>query len=299
MRPAQPAPASSISQPDPSAAALDVAPSPRALQSANHITCTSASAHSMRTSSSCACTHTRVHSAVVTPQCSQEDPKFVYYLSAEFLMGRSLLNAVYNLGVKDTYAAAIKELGYDLEIAVQNERDASLGNGGLGRLAACFLDSMATLSLPGWGYGIRYRYGMFKQGLDSELKQSEMPDIWLTNGALRWASRRLACSHTTGFCFAERMAHVAAALHVVTVTAAAALLIAAGRHVRIQCRARVLQAIRGSWADPSSTPCPSGAPPPRAAGSPSGRSLRARTTAPSPAGRPTTAATCACGTRCR
>ena len=101
-------------------------------------------------------------------------------------MGRSLLNAVYNLRIKDSYADAIKELGYDLEIAVSNERDAALGNGGLGRLAACFLDSMATLSLPGWGYGIRYRYGMFKQGLDSELKQMEMPDIWLTNGAHCW-----------------------------------------------------------------------------------------------------------------
>lgn len=112
----------------------------------------------------------------------EKDPKFVYYLSAEFLMGRSLLNAVYNLGVKDQYAEAIKELGYDLETAISNERDASLGNGGLGRLAACFLDSMATLSLPGWGYGIRYRYGMFKQALDSELKQQELPDVWLTNG---------------------------------------------------------------------------------------------------------------------
>lgn len=98
-------------------------------------------------------------------------------------MGRSLLNAVYNLNLQDSYAEAVLELGYDLEIAVENERDASLGNGGLGRLAACFLDSIATLSLPGWGYGIRYRYGMFKQGLDSGLKQTEMPDIWLTNGA--------------------------------------------------------------------------------------------------------------------
>lgn len=97
-------------------------------------------------------------------------------------MGRSLLNAVYNLGVKDQYAEAVKELGYELETVVSNERDASLGNGGLGRLAACFLDSMATLSLPGWGYGIRYRYGMFKQALDSELKQQELPDVWLTNG---------------------------------------------------------------------------------------------------------------------
>jgi starch phosphorylase len=97
-------------------------------------------------------------------------------------MGRFLLNAIYNLDLKDSYAEAAKELGYDLETTVSQERDASLGNGGLGRLAACFLDSMATLSLPAWGYGIRYRYGMFKQGLDSELKQKEMPDIWLTNG---------------------------------------------------------------------------------------------------------------------
>jgi hypothetical protein len=128
-------------------------------------------------------TQTLHHLSPRPPMCSQVDPKFVYYLSAEFLMGRSLLNAICNLEVKDSYAAAIKELGYDLEIAVDNERDAALGNGGLGRLAACFLDSMATLSLPGWGYGIRYRYGMFKQGLDSELKQMEMPDVWLTNGA--------------------------------------------------------------------------------------------------------------------
>ena len=107
----------------------------------------------------------------------------MYYLSAEFLMGRTLLNAVYNLNVHDQYSEALLELGYDLETAVDNERDASLGNGGLGRLAACFLDSIATLSLPGWGYGIRYRYGMFKQALDSELKQVELPDVWLTNGA--------------------------------------------------------------------------------------------------------------------
>jgi glycogen phosphorylase len=130
----------------------------------------------------------------------------VYYLSAEFLMGRSLLNAVYNLGVRDSYAEAIKELGYDLEIAVTNERDASLGNGGLGRLAACFLDSMATLSLPGWGYGIRYRFGMFKQGLDSELKQMEMPDVWLTNGArVRMISLR-CCS--LALCACQQRAEV-------------------------------------------------------------------------------------------
>ena len=78
-------------------------------------------------------------------------------------MGRSLLNTLYNLGIKDQYAEALSELGYDLETIAEMERDAALGNGGLGRLAACFLDSMATLNLPAWGYGIRYSYGMFRQ----------------------------------------------------------------------------------------------------------------------------------------
>ncbi|EFN50532.1 hypothetical protein CHLNCDRAFT_138754, partial [Chlorella variabilis] len=91
------------------------------------------------------------------------DPKRIYYLSMEFLMGRSLLNALNNLDVKDQYTEAIEELGYKLEKLVEQERDAALGNGGLGRLAACFLDSMATLNLPAWGYGIRYQYGMFRQ----------------------------------------------------------------------------------------------------------------------------------------
>ena len=89
----------------------------------------------------------------------KEDPKRVYYMSMEFLTGRSLTNAVYNLGLKESYSEALTQLGYDMEILVQKERDAALGNGGLGRLAACFLDSMATLDLPAWGYGIRYQYG--------------------------------------------------------------------------------------------------------------------------------------------
>lgn len=78
-------------------------------------------------------------------------------------MGRSLLNTVFNLGLEGDYAKALNTLGYKMEEVVDAERDAALGNGGLGRLAACFLDSMATLDLPGWGYGIRYKYGMFKQ----------------------------------------------------------------------------------------------------------------------------------------
>jgi glycogen phosphorylase len=91
------------------------------------------------------------------------DPKRVYYMSMEFLMGRSLTNAIGNLALKNEYTEALREMGCQLEELVEKERDAALGNGGLGRLAACFLDSMATLNLPAWGYGIRYQYGMFRQ----------------------------------------------------------------------------------------------------------------------------------------
>lgn len=89
--------------------------------------------------------------------CREQDPKFVYYLSAEFLMGRSLLNTVYNLGLEGEYAQALQQMGYKMEEIADQEHNAALGNGGLGRLAACFLDSIATLDLPGWGYGIRYK----------------------------------------------------------------------------------------------------------------------------------------------
>ena len=106
------------------------------------------------------CQHT--HSPILCTRRSK-DPKFTYYLSAEFLMGRSLINTVYNLGLEGQYDKALNLLGYKMEEVAEMERDAALGNGGLGRLAACFLDSMATLDLPGWGYGIRYKYGMFKQ----------------------------------------------------------------------------------------------------------------------------------------
>lgn len=98
-----------------------------------------------------------------TLPCRQKDPKFIYYLSAEFLMGRSLLNTVLNMGLEGEYGKAVEQLGYKLEDLGDSEQNAALGNGGLGRLAACFLDSIATLDLPGWGYGIRYKYGMFKQ----------------------------------------------------------------------------------------------------------------------------------------
>lgn len=92
-----------------------------------------------------------------TSTCSEKDPKFVYYLSAEFLMGRSLLNTIYNLGLEGEYGKAMQQMGYKMEEVADQEHNAALGNGGLGRLAACFLDSIATLDLPGWGYGIRYQ----------------------------------------------------------------------------------------------------------------------------------------------
>ncbi|KLU85991.1 glycogen phosphorylase [Magnaporthiopsis poae ATCC 64411] len=106
------------------------------------------------------------------------DPKRVYYLSLEFLMGRALDNAMLNLNLKDVAKEGLNELGFNLEDVIQQEHDAALGNGGLGRLAACFLDSMASLNYPAWGYGLRYRYGIFKQEIIDGY-QVEVPDYWL------------------------------------------------------------------------------------------------------------------------
>lgn len=111
-------------------------------------------------------------------QFTKEDPKQAYYLSMEFLQGRALTNAIGNLGVTDAYTAALQKLGYDLETIVEQERDAALGNGGLGRLASCFLDSFASLNLPAWGYGLRYKYGLFKQRI-TEQGQEESAEDWL------------------------------------------------------------------------------------------------------------------------
>ena len=107
--------------------------------------------------------------------------KRVYYLSLEFLIGRTLGNTLINLGLYDEVAAALKSLGYDLEEIRELEEDAALGNGGLGRLAACFMDSMATLGLPAYGYGIRYEFGIFYQRLIKG-HQVENPDDWLRYG---------------------------------------------------------------------------------------------------------------------
>lgn len=108
----------------------------------------------------------------------QNDAKRVYYLSLEFLMGRTLVNAMLNMGMYDATNAALKELGIELADVLEVEAEAGLGNGGLGRLAACFLDSMATLGLPGFGYGIRYEYGIFRQDIENG-EQVEHPDNWL------------------------------------------------------------------------------------------------------------------------
>jgi len=107
--------------------------------------------------------------------------KMIYYFSIEFLLGRSLQNAMLNLNMEAPYKEALLNLGYKLESLYDEEIDAALGNGGLGRLAACFLDSLATMNLPAWGYGIRYEYGMFKQGIH-DAQQTEMPDFWLGKG---------------------------------------------------------------------------------------------------------------------
>ncbi len=109
------------------------------------------------------------------------DPKRAYYLSAEFLMGRMLLSNLVNLGLLDKFRALAQSMGFDLEDLMEVEPDAGLGNGGLGRLAACFLDSLATLGLPAIGYGIRYEYGIFEQAIRGGY-QVEKPDEWLKFG---------------------------------------------------------------------------------------------------------------------
>lgn len=111
----------------------------------------------------------------------REDSKRVYYLSLEFLIGRTLMNSLLNMDIDEEARRALEAIGLDLEELREQEPDAALGNGGLGRLAACFLDSMATLRLPGYGYGIRYEYGMFRQRIENGY-QVETPENWLRYG---------------------------------------------------------------------------------------------------------------------
>lgn len=109
---------------------------------------------------------------------TQQDPKRVYYLSLEYLLGRAMRNALINMDIEENYKQALEGLGAQLEELYEEELDPGLGNGGLGRLAACFLDSLATLNYPAWGYGIRYSYGIFKQMI-IDSAQVEVPDYWL------------------------------------------------------------------------------------------------------------------------
>lgn len=116
--------------------------------------------------------------------------RMVYYLSMEFLMGRAFTNALINQNLYESFNQAFKELGLDLNEISEQEADPGLGNGGLGRLAACFLDSLATLRIPAMGYGIRYQYGMFKQEI-VDGQQVEKPDLWLDND-MQWQFNRPA-----------------------------------------------------------------------------------------------------------
>ncbi|EKX33321.1 glucan phosphorylase [Guillardia theta CCMP2712] len=121
----------------------------------------------------------------------------VYYLSLEFLMGRTLSNCVHSLGLVGKYSEALDELGFQLEELYEEEKDAALGNGGLGRLAACFMDSLATLNYPAWGYGLRYSYGLFEQRIHND-SQIELPDCWLTDGN-PWEVERLDVQYSIRF----------------------------------------------------------------------------------------------------
>eukprot|EP01125_Pyxidicula_operculata_P014813 TRINITY_DN4984_c0_g1_i1.p1 TRINITY_DN4984_c0_g1~~TRINITY_DN4984_c0_g1_i1.p1 ORF type:complete len:948 (-),score=244.61 TRINITY_DN4984_c0_g1_i1:182-3025(-) len=119
----------------------------------------------------------------------REETKKVYYLSLEFLMGRSLQNALSNLNLNQSFSRALRNLGIKMEELYEEETDAGLGNGGLGRLASCFLDSLATMNYPAWGYGLRYQYGIFHQLIKNGY-QVECPDFWLRFGN-PWEIERL------------------------------------------------------------------------------------------------------------
>lgn len=110
-----------------------------------------------------------------------QDAKRVYYLSMEFLIGRSLVNSLLNIGCYNEFKQVLEDVGLNLDELAEAEEEAALGNGGLGRLAACYLDSLATLQLPGFGYGIRYEFGMFSQSIEDGY-QVEHPDNWLRYG---------------------------------------------------------------------------------------------------------------------
>ncbi|HZV62279.1 MAG TPA: glycogen/starch/alpha-glucan phosphorylase [Methylophilaceae bacterium] len=127
----------------------------------------------------------------------EKDPKRVFYLSLEFLIGRMMSNAALNIGIEPKIREGLHALGQNMEAVADMEADAALGNGGLGRLAACFLDSMATMDMPGTGYGIRYEYGMFRQTIEDG-QQVENPDNWLRYGNI-WEFQRAELTYTVKF----------------------------------------------------------------------------------------------------
>ena len=132
--------------------------------------------------------------------------RMVYYLSMEFLLGRAFVNALINEGVYAEFEEAFKQLGKAFADICEQEQDPGLGNGGLGRLAACFLDSLATLRIPAMGYGIRYQYGMFKQEI-VDGQQVEKPDLWLDQD-LAWQIGRPNKQYAVSFGGQIGRAHV-------------------------------------------------------------------------------------------
>ncbi len=132
-----------------------------------------------------------------TRKTYEEKGKRVYYLSMEFLMGRLIEDVTINLGVEETARAALAELGQEYDVVVADEPDAALGNGGLGRLAACFLDSLSTLGIPAYGYGIRYEHGLFEQHFD-EGRQIETAETWLSQRHA-WEFERPEVRYEIGF----------------------------------------------------------------------------------------------------
>ncbi|MDO4731338.1 MAG: glycogen/starch/alpha-glucan phosphorylase, partial [Clostridia bacterium] len=127
----------------------------------------------------------------------KQNKKQVYYLCMEFLMGRSLKNNLYNLGLEGAVESALSSLNIKLDAIYSQEPDAGLGNGGLGRLAACFLDGLATQQYPAMGYSLRYEYGIFKQKLVDGW-QTELPDFWLPGGSV-WLQKHPDSAITVTF----------------------------------------------------------------------------------------------------
>ena len=132
-----------------------------------------------------------------TGEAVKNNKKKVYYFSMEFLIGKLLENYLINFGVLDIVREGLSDMGEDLDVLLEQEKDAGLGNGGLGRLAACFIDSLASLGYNGQGNGIRYRYGLFKQEI-KDGRQVELPDNWL-EGGYPWETARPAAAELVHF----------------------------------------------------------------------------------------------------